>query len=200
MVTHQLIVLLKAPRPGAVKTRLAQTLGAEAACAAYRQLVGQLLKRIGGIDHVQLRFAPDDAGEEIRPWLRPGWSAAGQGGGDLGERLARTFQDAFAAGARRVVVIGGDCPEIAAQDIEAAWAALARCDLVLGPAADGGYWLVGLRVMERPLFSGIAWSTGDVLQQTLDCARAAGRTVELLRELHDVDTEADWRRFLERAK
>jgi rSAM/selenodomain-associated transferase 1 len=158
------------------------------------------LERIGGIDHVQLRFAPDDAEAEIRPWLRPGWSAAGQGGGDLGERLARSFQNAFAARARRVVIIGGDCPEVAAQDIEAAWGALARCDLVLGPAADGGYWLIGLRVMERRLFEGIAWSTRDVLQQTLDHARAAGLTVELLRELHDVDTEADWRRFLQRTK
>src|SRR6185436_7482391 len=99
MVAHQLIVLLKAARPGTVKTRLAQTLGAEAACAAYRQLVERLLERIGGIEGVQLRFAPDDAEEEIRPWLRPGWSAAGQGGGDLGERLARTFHDAFVADA-----------------------------------------------------------------------------------------------------
>jgi len=200
MSGRQLIVLLKAPRPGAVKTRLAQTLGAEAACAAYRQLVGRLLEQIDGIGGVQLRFAPDDAEDEIRPYLRPGWSTAAQGGGDLGERLARTFQDAFAAGARRVVVIGADCPEVASQDIEAAWGALARCDLVLGPAADGGYWLMGLRVMKRRLFEGIAWSTPGVLEQTLDRARAAGLTFELLRELHVVDTAADWQRFLERRK
>jgi len=194
-----LIVLLKAPRPGQVKTRLAHTLGGEAACAAYRRLVGRLLDGIGGIEAVQLRFAPDDAGDEIRPWLRPGWTMAGQGTGDLGNRLARSFQEAFAAGAQRVVVIGADCPEISATDIQAARDALARCDLVLGPAADGGYWLIALRVMERRLFEEIAWSTSVVLQQTLKRARIAGLTFEFLRELHDVDTEADWRRFLERA-
>jgi len=67
--------------------------------------------------------------------------------------------------------------------------------VVLGPAKDGGYWLIGLRALQPALFEGIAWSTSSVLSETLDRSRAAGLCVQLLRELSDVDTEADWRRF-----
>jgi hypothetical protein len=200
MPADQLIIFLKAPHAGAVKTRLAQAIGADAACAAYRRLVEVLLNRLTAIDAVELRFAPDDALEEIKPWLRPGWRAAGQGAGDLGQRLTRAFAEAFATGARRVVVIGSDCPDVTPDDIHAAWASLGRHDLVFGPAADGGYWLIGLCRAEPRLFDGIAWSTDTVLQKTRDRARAAGLTVHLLRELHDVDSDADWRRFLERGE
>ena len=193
---HRLVVFLKAPRPGLVKTRLAQTIGAEAASAAYRRLVERVLGQLSSLPSVELRFAPDEARSEILPWLQPGWHAAPQGRGDLGERLSRAFAEAFAAGAARVVVIGSDCPEVTAADVQAAWAALAQHDLVLGPAMDGGYWLMGLRAPEPRLFAGLQWSTSRVRQETLERAEAAGLSHVLLRPLHDVDTEADWRRFL----
>ena len=197
MSDERLILCLKAPRPGFVKTRLAAALGAEAACAAYRQLVETLLPRLAGIADVELRFSPDDARPDIAPWLRRGWTAAPQGSGDLGARLARATREAFAAGARRVAVIGSDCPRVTAEDIKSAWAALAQHDVVLGPAMDGGYWLVALRAPEPRLFADITWSTGAVLEQTLAQARAAGLSVKLLRELSDVDTPKDWERFLD---
>src|SRR5262245_46667242 len=105
-----LIVFLKAPRPGSVKTRLARVLGDEAACDAYRRLVPILLNRLAELPELVLCYSPDDALDEIRPWLRQRWHAAPQGDGDLGERLAGAFDRAFAAGARRVAVIGSDCP------------------------------------------------------------------------------------------
>ncbi len=191
----KLIVVLKAPRVGTVKTRLAAALGAESACVAYQHLVETLVSRLASLEEVELRFTPDDAGPEVARWAHPQWSLAGQGEGDLGCRLDRAFRNAFTNGARRVLVIGSDCPEVSADDIRAAWSALDGCDVVLGPAKDGGYWLIGLRALQPALFEGIAWSTSSVLSETLDRSRAAGLCVQLLRELSDVDTEADWRRF-----
>lgn len=192
----QLIVFLKAPRPGQVKTRLASTLGYAAAVNIYRRLVEHVLHRIGSFPEVTLCFAPDDGGDECRQWQRPSWRLLPQGEGHLGRRLERAFADAFAGGARRVVVIGSDCPELTSEDIERAWSRLARHDVVLGPARDGGYWLMGLRAPCPALFRGIPWSTARVLAATLARCRRAGLRVELLQELSDVDTEADWRRFL----
>src|SRR5262249_24760372 len=123
-----------------------------------------------------------------------------QGPGDLGERLSRAFRDAFASGARRVVVIGSDCPDVTPADIHAAWAALEAHDVVLGPAIDGGYWLIGLQALHEPLFRGVRWSTSTVLTQTLALCHQQGLRVHRLRELSDVDTEEDWRRFLANAE
>ena len=192
----RLIVFLKAPRASAAKTRLATTLGAAEACAAYRRLVETLLPQLAALENVELCFAPDDAGSEIMPWAQKTWRLTAQGTGDLGSRLDRAFRRAFDEGAKRIVIIGSDCPEIVASDIQAAWTALLSHDVVLGPATDGGYWLIGLRAPKSDLFANIPWSTNDVLRETLNRCRAAGLTTRLLRELTDVDTEADWRRFL----
>ena len=192
----RLIVFVRAPRAGAVKTRLAQKIGASAACDAYQKLVHAVLSRIDSIRDVELRHSPDDAAGEVRPWLRRSWTLAPQGSGDLGERLKRAFAESLAEGAKRVVIIGSDCPWLSKGDIEEAWNDLDTHDLVLGPAKDGGYWLVGLRAPKPELFDGIAWSTGTVLEQTLERARAGGLRFRVLRELSDVDTLGDWYAFL----
>jgi len=192
---QKLVIFLKAPRRGTVKTRLAAALGPEAALAAYRELVERILSQLRELPPVELRFTPDDAREEIQPRLAPGWSAASQGPGDLGTRLTRAFADAFAAGAGRVVVIGSDCPEVTAADIREAWTALGSHDLVLGPAHDGGYWLVGLRRPAPELFADISWSTASVFEETLARARSQGLGVRLLRTLRDVDTPEDWEHY-----
>ena len=192
---HLLIVFVKAPRVGTVKTRLAQQIGAKAACDAYQQLVRAVLNRIDSLHHVQLRYNPDDAASEIAQWRRRTWTLSPQGVGDLGERLAGAFAESFAAGASRVVVIGSDCPWLSAADIEEAWNDLETHDLVLGPARDGGYWLVGLRGPSPELFSDISWSSETVLAQTIQRARARELRVRLLRELRDVDTLEDWQAF-----
>ena len=179
-----------------MKTRLAQKIGADAACDAYQKLVRAVLNRIDSIRDVQLRYSPDDAESEVRAWLRRSWTLAPQGSGDLGERLTRAFAESFADGARRVVIIGSDCPWLSHEDIEQAWNDLETHDLVVGPAHDGGYWLIGLREPKPELFTGISWSTGLVLEQTLKIARARGLRFRLLRELRDVDTLGDWYAFL----
>ncbi len=193
---EQLIVFVKAPRPGSVKTRLAKTMGSEQACAAYRELVTKVLAAVESF-HVELRFSPDDAQQEIAPWLRNNWTAAPQGDGDLGARMNRAFTDAFARGVERVVVIGSDCVELEAKDIRSAFRELKDHDLVVGPATDGGYWLIGLRSPQPELFREIAWSTDEVLGKTLQRAKGLGLNIQLLRILNDVDNEEDWRRAAE---
>ena len=196
MARPRLLVFLKAARLGTVKTRLAATIGADAALAAYRELVAITLRSLIGLApeiEVELRFAPDDARAELTPWLQPNWRAVPQGGGDLGARLTHAFGSAFADGCPRVVVIGSDCPHMTAADIRDAFGALEDTDVVLGPATDGGYWLLGLRATHPELFTGIDWSTPQVREQTLAQARSGGLGVRELRELSDVDTEAEWR-------
>ena len=196
--TRLLIVFVKSPRPGKVKTRLAQSVGSRAACLIYQILVSRVLAQIRSLRSVQLRFHPANASKEIREWCRRGWTVAPQGAGDLGQRLKRAFRQAFSTRWERVAIIGSDCPEVTARDIEHAWNALEGNDVVLGPAHDGGYWLVALRQSIPKLFSKIPWSTDRVLATTLANAKSAGARVHLLRELADVDTEDDWKAYLRR--
>lgn len=195
----RLVVFLKAPRAGQVKTRLAGALGADAACAAYRQLVEALLARLAPLRAVELCFTPPDALAEIKPWVRNGWSTCPQTGGDLGERLHAAFAGHFRSDAEHVVIIGSDCPDVTATDIEDAWLALAAHDVVLGPALDGGYWLIGLRAPQPGLFTAMPWSTDRVFSETMRRARESDLRVAVMRELADVDTEADWTRWVSRA-
>lgn len=196
MPNERLIVFVKAPRPGEVKTRVAQTTGADRACDVYRQLVAILLKSLSPLREIELRFTPDDAAAEIEPWLRPGWVAVPQGDGDLGARLERAFTDAFAAGAERVVIVGSDCPDVKTSDVRMAWRELQTHDVAVGPAMDGGYWLIGLRAPQPELFREIPWSSDLVLGRTLERARTRGLKIQLLRILSDIDTEADWNAYV----
>jgi rSAM/selenodomain-associated transferase 1 len=196
MYREQLIIFLKAPRLRTVKTRLAQEIGSEAGLAAYATLVNRLIDNLSRLAIVELRFTPDDAAHEIEVWRREGWQSRPQGAGDLGVRLCAAFDKAFARGAGRVVVIGSDCPYLTATDVRLAFIALKSHDLVLGPATDGGYWLIGLGRSCPGLFARIPWSTGVVFRETLRRARLANLKVKSLRRLNDVDTVSDWTQFL----
>jgi uncharacterized protein len=193
---ERLIVFLKAPRPGSVKTRIAQTAGRDRACSIYGELVEAVLNRLTALKDIELRFSPDDAETEIQKWLRNDWLAQPQGDGDLGERLHRAFANAFAAGAERIVIIGSDSPEVSTKDIRVAWKELNTHDIVVGPAVDGGYWLIGLRAPQPQLFAGIEWSSDQVLAQTLSRAKSLGLKIQLLRILADIDTEEDWNAYV----
>jgi rSAM/selenodomain-associated transferase 1 len=194
---RRLLVFLRAPREGQVKTRLACGIGAVSALEAYRTLLQHTLEAASGFGAVELRFTPADALPLVEPLLRPGWTAVFQGDGDLGFRLDSAFSDAFREGFRRVIVIGSDCPEILATDLESADAGLSDADVVLGPAKDGGYWLLGLRRPAPFLFRDMPWSTPHVLAETVRRVESAGLRLGRLRELADVDTAADWNRWLQ---
>lgn len=192
----RIIVFLRAPRSGQVKTRLAATLGDAAACEAYRLMVEFALRavRATGLP-VELRYTPDDAGAEIAGWAEPGWVVSPQGDGDLGERLIRAAVASVASGFQKTIIVGTDCPYLTTGDFHEALAALEDHEVVIGPARDGGYWLIGLRGEAPVLFQGIPWSSSGVLAATLQQARAANLRVRCLRELEDIDTIQEWERF-----
>ncbi len=190
--------MLKYPRPGAVKTRLVPALGERRACELHRALVAQTLAaatacpaRNGYPVTVEARVAgmPDESA--ARAWLGSAVSIRDQGDGDLGQRMSRAIASAFAEGAESVVVIGGDCPQLTGAHLSAAFAALADADAVVGPAADGGYYLIGLRRPLPALFHGISWGGPEVFAQTLAAARAVAVVPALLATLRDVDVPAD---------
>jgi rSAM/selenodomain-associated transferase 1 len=137
-------------------------------------------------------FAPAEARAEIEAWF-PGETLRPQRGGDLGEKMAAAFEEAFASGARRAVLIGSDVPWVTRETVVEAFRSLEDHDLVLGPARDGGYYLVALERQRPELFEGIAWSTPSVLASTVERAGILGLTVRLLDPLRDIDTLQDLR-------
>lgn len=194
-----LVVFVKAPRPGQVKTRLAASLGAGPAADLYRRLAEDTLRgtvpREGEYARV-VAYAPADALGEVAAWL-PGATLEPQQGADLGQRMAHAFATAFERGARRVALIGSDVVGLERGRVLEAFAALQGHDLVLGPARDGGYYLIALATAEPRLFTGVAWSTPSVLAETLQRAAQLGLRVRLLGTLRDVDAPEDARAFLE---
>lgn len=192
-----LVVLTKAPVRGLVKTRLATAIGPDAALAVHERLVAHTLTQVArACEHLApidavVRVTPDEAAASARTWVPSAIRAAAQGEGDLGARMARAIEAAFAAGASRVVLIGTDCPGLASEHLILAFAALESADVVLGPAKDGGYWLIGTRVRAPTLFADMPWSTPDVLALTRRRAREAGWSLTHLDTLADVDTPAD---------
>lgn len=145
---------------------------------------------------LEVQFGGGDQ-TQMQSWLGADLDYHPQSDGDLGDRMAAAFERAFIAGSTAVLLIGSDCPELDALLLEKAFRELQRHDLVLGPAADGGYYLIGLRRSIPALFQGIAWSTDAVRQQTLAIAQKLGLTIAKLPMLSDVDYPADleiWQR------
>ena len=193
----RIAVFAKAPVPGQVKTRLADTLGDAGAARFHGTLVKRALAsaRAARVGPVELHCAPDadhaffaECAAEFGVMLRA------QRGPDLGARMAHAFARSLEAGAP-LVVIGSDCPALAPADLRAAATALGTHDAVLIPAEDGGYVLIGLARPVEGLFEGIAWGSDAVLAQTRDRLRRAAARVLELPTLWDVDRPEDYERL-----
>jgi rSAM/selenodomain-associated transferase 2/rSAM/selenodomain-associated transferase 1 len=195
MKKERLIIFTRYPRPGKVKTRLIPCLGAEGAAQLQREMTEHILARmwpLGARRRVQIEVRFEGGTKaDMRRWLGRGFACTPQGDGDLGERLLRATNDAFAAGVGAVLVIGADCPELNASVVDRAFDALDSHALVLGPAKDGGYYLAGLRHSAPWLFAGIPWGTSEVLAASTEQAREHGIEPCLLQMLSDVDEPAD---------
>lgn len=191
-----LIVFVKEPRPGAVKTRLLPALDPQSAAELYRALaeeeIRQTAPRAGEYARLFFFHAPPGSAEAMSSWL-PGETFLPQRDGDLGARMSAAFDETFRRGARRAAVIGTDVPWVHRGLVAEAFSALDAHDVVLGPTSDGGYYLLALARPQPALFQGIAWSTASVLTSTMDCAAALGLRVRLLPELPDIDTWDDVR-------
>jgi rSAM/selenodomain-associated transferase 1 len=184
------LLLAKAPRPGRVKTRLAREIGATAALAAYRRVGAGVAAAVGAEFDLTVWHDPPDAEQEMRDWLGDHQYRAQQGG-DLGERMSRAFAAHFDRGDRPVLAIGADTPGVGAEVVREAVRALKEADVVLGPALDGGYYLIGLNREAPRLFEGVPWGTPRVLQVTVALCVAHDLTVGRLAPLRDLDTAAD---------
>lgn len=181
-----------------VKTRLAATIGKEQACAAYKVLLRALTVQLAEMQNVVVEHSPPQAAAELEPFFPTHWQFAPQMGIDLGERLGNAFEAAFRRDARKVAIIGSDCPYIMPRDLLETWQQLETADVVFGPATDGGYWLVALKRSAAGFFTGIPWGTERVLEQSTVRAQEMNLRVSLLRPLPDIDTAADWEEFCRR--
>lgn len=184
-------MMVRAPAPGRVKTRLAPALRADGATALYRAFTEDLCAALGRRFAMVLACTPGTADPFLaRLARRYGVALVPQGPGDLGARMRRVAAAALAT-ATRVVVIGSDAPTLGPVRVAEAFRALRRRRVVLGPSLDGGYYLLGLRAPMPDVFTRIPWGSARVLARTLGRLRAEGVTPALLPCWYDVDTPAD---------
>ncbi|MBH8563852.1 TIGR04282 family arsenosugar biosynthesis glycosyltransferase [Nostoc sp. CENA67] len=192
---QHLIIFTRYPEPGKTKTRLIPALGILGAANLQRQMteytVSQVkeLQKATGIS-LEVRFTGGNL-QLMQDWLGLGLVYQSQGEGDLGLRMARSLFDSFQSSMEQVIIIGTDCPGVNSQILTQAFEQLHTFDLVLGPAIDGGYYLIGLRRLIPELFANIDWGTSQVLQQTVDIAEELNISLIYLPALADVDLPED---------
>jgi rSAM/selenodomain-associated transferase 1 len=194
---NALIVVAKEPVPGLTKTRLCPPLTPETAAEFYRCLMLDtlaLMARLEIADHT-VAYTPRDARNYFENLTPNGFRLVAQEGAGLGERLANALGHHFDLGYRRVVIMNSDGPTLPLVCLEEAFSSLDEADVSLGVGHDGGYYLIGMKQLYRELFQGIAWSTEQVIPQTLAACRRLGLTVHQLPEWYDVDVETDLARL-----
>jgi uncharacterized protein len=189
MPMPRLVLFTRYPEAGKAKTRLVPALGEAGAAAIHKQLTERTVcvMRESGIP-IEIRFTGAPL-VQFETWLGEGISYVEQGGGDLGDRLRNASQDA------PVIFVGADCPDLKAIHLKQAAAALHDCAVVIGPAEDGGYWLIGLAAPHDWLFTDMAWGTDAVLPETLRRLDAQGISPDLLETLADCDRPEDLERW-----
>lgn len=193
---ERLIIFSRYPEPGKTKTRLIPALGAEQAANLQRQMTEHTLTQVRALQKdrlttMEVRFAGGDPSLMAR-WLGADLVYQPQGDGDLGTRMARSLSLAFQDHVDRAVIIGTDCPGLNAHLMAEAFEQLhLEHDLVLGPALDGGYYLLGLRYFIPELFIGINWGTSAVLPQTVAISQQLNLAIAYLPQLADVDRPED---------
>lgn len=196
MSDNLLIMFVKNPEPGQVKSRLAATLGDHEAARVYKAITEGLVSAVdpsskcAGYD-MAVAYSPADAAKDMKAWLGSGIQLLPQSGENLGERMHKAFKDGFARSYKKILIIGSDCPAVTHELIIEALHMLDRHDVLIGPATDGGYYLIGLCSSAPGLFTGIGWSTELVLQQTIERCNALHLTYVLLPELRDIDHPED---------
>jgi hypothetical protein len=186
-----LIIFVKNPQKGKVKTRLAKTIGDEKALEAYLYMLGHTRKvamASGSKNFVFYSEFVDEADE----WPADRFEKSLQVKGDLGTKMKDAFARVLnAEGVDRVLIIGSDCLDLRPHHVHEAYEALEKHDFVIGPAKDGGYYLLGMKNLHPEVFDNKTWSTESVLPDTLNDIKSLGATVHLLETLSDVDFEED---------
>jgi hypothetical protein len=195
ILQQHLIIFTRYPEPGKTKTRLIPALGTVGAANLQRQMTEYTISQVKELQKVievssQVRFAGGDL-QLMQDWLGADLVYQPQGDGDLGLRMRRSLYDGFQGHAEKVVIIGTDCPGLNFQILTQAFEATHTLDLVLGPAIDGGYYLIGLRRFIPELFINIDWGSSQVLHQTVEIANQLNLSYHYLPHLADVDRPED---------
>ena len=188
-----LVIFVKAPRKGQVKTRLAAYIGEDLALKLYLAMVEDLLENVRESHHydIQIMVWPEKSEEEVRNWLQWLGVIASQIPGDLGIKLNHAFGKGFKQGFKRIIIIGSDLPGLSSSLITQGFQQVEQYPLVLGPARDGGYYLIGLNSPQPQLLTKMSWSTPEVLSETIDRAHQSNLSYYLLKEMQDIDDYED---------
>lgn len=189
-----LIIFVKNPQKGKVKTRLAATLGNEKALEIYLELLERTKQITQGLAADKVVYYSEFIDEQDL-WTPEVYQKALQANTDLGMRMKQAFEQAFGQGYESVCIIGSDCYELDQSILEQAFDALERQDAVAGPANDGGYYLLGMNRLHPELFENKQWSTSSVLADTLEDLKNKHCSYHLLPELTDIDEEKDLKAF-----
>ena len=190
-----LIIFTRYPEAGKVKTRLIPALGEEGAASLHRQMAEHTISQVRALQ----RLSPCDlevwfVGGNLalmQDWLGEDLTYQRQPDGDLGDRMRLAFQSIFDRGCKKAAIVGTDCPGLTTEILSQSFDALEDNSIVLGPAIDGGYYLIGLQYSIPELFIEINWSTATVLQDTLKIAAGLGIVPMLLPYLADIDLPQD---------
>ena len=177
-----------------VKSRLCPPLTANEALALHRALVADTLTQLGqvqrpNLSRMLLLSQPLRHSNDLE--IPKEWTVSIQSGGDLGERMASLFYTSFRSNIARVVILGSDSPTLPLETVHEAFESLQTSDVVLGPAEDGGYYLIGARLFIPEIFKNIAWGSGEVVNQTTDVLREKGLGFKLLIPWYDIDRGED---------
>ena len=194
-----LIAYAKKPLPGYAKTRLGDKIGFEESAGVYARFLYQCLLELINLDRDEISVELSLASASDIPFFRlafPEFQVSAQIEADFGQRLAQSLKAAFEDGAEAVVLIGTDIPDLDRSIIHSAFDALEENEVVIGPGTDGGYYLMGTRLRNASLFQDIDWSSEFVLQQTEKLVRLQQLSTKFLPILPDIDTEADFQRWL----
>lgn len=183
-----LLIFTRNPELGKCKTRLAATIGDTAALKAYKFLLGHTVKITKDLNvDKQVYYSEEIWENDI--WPSSIFNKKSQTGIDLGERMQRAFQQGFETGHKKIVIIGSDMFDLSQTDLEEAFAKLDESDFVIGPAEDGGYYLLGMKKLDKNLFNDKTWGTSTVLKDTL--ANLENEKIALLPIKNDVDLYED---------
>jgi len=191
-------IFLKYPEPGKVKTRLAKDAGNEKAAEIYQQVAEMIMKNTLRGDQNYRRivlYDPPERLSDFEQWLGKEQFIPQQGR-DVGEKMERAIRELLALGAEKAVLTGADIPDLNSDIITQAFAALDDADIVIGPANDGGYYLIGMKAPHPDIFQEIPWSTPRVYKETISVLGQLHLRYRCVETLSDLDTTADYSRFL----
>ncbi|MFK7920958.1 MAG: TIGR04282 family arsenosugar biosynthesis glycosyltransferase [Bacteroidia bacterium] len=184
------LIFVKHPVPGKVKTRLGATLGHDTAVAIYQELLTYTCGLTKTLDADKAVWYGNDY-PETDLWSEAGYQRFPQMGSDLGSRMQEAFEWGFSRGYKKIQIIGSDCATLTTEILEQGFAVLEESDFVVGPAEDGGYYLIGMNAPFYRVFKNKEWSTESVLPETIRDLREGKKMYQFLQTLSDIDHEAD---------